>query len=403
MKKILLIISLSLFLASCWEKENISENSLKISKDWVEIKSENKNLSISKDWIKLASLIFSENKNISAEEKSQFANLESENLEIDNCKAQFDQIVKNFWNNYDTCFAKRQKIPSCDANVKTPKVNLAIVFDSSGSMAKKIWNESMIDIAKDELKKYVSDLDKEIWWAFFVYWHKWNWDYSGKQASCSGIENIWEFKDWKEKLVEQIWKLSPNWWTPIDFSLQKAKKYLDKISEKDDQKIILLISDWKETCDWKPLETAKNIASSKNTYIDVIWFNVFWETENELFNIAKAGWWKYTNVKSRSDFVKVFASMKAFSKETQCSVSGASKFLRYANDELNKNLTCQFMVHEEEAIILNKMTQNCAEEIPNLIEERQKEILKKLEKSENQILKEIENFDKSIEKVLEKY
>lgn len=92
----------------------------------------------------------------------QFGSLSQESLETENCQTQFDQLVKTFGNNYDSCFAERKKAIDCSANVTPPKLNIAVIFDASGSMGAKIGNETMMKIAQDELGKYISSLDESI-------------------------------------------------------------------------------------------------------------------------------------------------------------------------------------------------------------------------------------------------
>lgn len=193
-------------------------------------------------------------------------------------------------------------------------------------------------------------------------------------SSCGGIEHIGSFGAGKQDLIAKVSSLSPNGWTPIDASLQKAHEYLESISGPDDQKIILLISDGKETCGGNPVETAKKIAADKNTSIDVIGFNVSGSVQSELLKIAENGGGKYQNVKSRSDFIKVFADMRAFSQEIQCAASDASRELRRSVDSLNTFYTCSYMAHEEEVKVVTNASQSCVREVEGMMEKRRKEI-----------------------------
>lgn len=419
MKKIFIYLFFILFLFSCGQETKKSGN-LSISDNGIKIDVWNQKMNISwtgididlqwnklqvSDWwinISLASL-WAWNNNLSAEDLMQFWNLAKEKFESSDCEQQFNQLVKTFWNNYDTCFLERKKPINCQANVKIPKVNIAVIFDASWSMWAKIWNETMMEIAKDELSKYVSSLDENIWWWVILYWHKWNSTQAWMQESCIWIENIWNFSDSKQELISKISSLKPNWWTPIDESLKKADEYLKSISWADDQKIILLISDGKETCWGNPVETAKKIASDKNTYIDVIWFNVNSSVQSELLKIAENGWWKYRNVKSRSDFVRVFADMKAFSQEIQCAASDASIQLRQAVDNLNTFYLCSYMAHEEEVKVVTNASQSCINDVARKMEERRTEIEEKLETIEKQAIEDIYTFSDNMKEVIKKF
>lgn len=315
---------------------------------------------------------------LSDEDKSQYGDLAKLSLDSGSCDEQYANLIKVFGNDYSSCFAKRKQNATCNANAPQSKVNIAIIFDDSGSMKAKIGSESMIDMAKEEVTKYIKSLDNSIGGAVFVYGHKGNSTAGEKNNSCTGIENFGNFSD-KNALVSKISALNASGWTPIDASLQEAKKYLDSISGENDQKIIMLVSDGKETCDGNPVETAKKIASSKNTYIDVIGFNVYGDTQSQLAEIAKNGGGKYSNVRSRIDFQKVFNDMQAFSDEVKCSATQASIALRSAVDGLNSYYTCDYLLHDEQVKVLTHMTPNCDTQVEALLQKRSQEIKTELE------------------------
>ncbi|MBS9775408.1 VWA domain-containing protein [Candidatus Gracilibacteria bacterium] len=340
----------------------------------------------------------------SDEDKAQYKELVNETFEVQSCQTQFDQLVKTFGNSYDSCFAERKLPTHCSAgqNLQAPKVNVAIIFDDSGSMGAKIGNERMIDIAKEEFSNYLDDIDGNIGGGVFVYGHKGSSMQGDMQKSCNGIENIGTLAN-KSAIKNTISGLQPTGWTPIDASLQKAKKYLDSISGKNDQKLIVLISDGKETCGGNPVATAQRIASSSNTYIDVIGFNVYGDTQKELQKIAKNGGGQYKNVRSRADFQKVFADMKNFTQEIQCGASQAAMQLRQAADTINTYYQCMTLLKEEKVKIMTHITSECKGDIRNLMESREEKIEKKLEQIKKYGEKQLGSFDDAIQKVIQKF
>lgn len=410
MKKIFSLIILTVVLASCsgkTEEKNQTVSSwtnISVSWSWVSIETKKWNVKISENGISIANLqIWWNVSELSDEDKSQFWELWQKTLETWSCEVQYNELIKTFWNDYSSCFTKRRQNTTCENNTEKAKVNVVVIFDASGSMKAKIWNEAMIDIAKDEVKKYISSLPKDISGSVFVYGHKWNSTNAQKNNSCSWIENFWDFTD-KNSLTSKISSVPASGWTPIDKSLQEAEKYLKSISKNEnDQNIILLVSDWKETCDWNPVETAKKIATNKNFYIDVIGFNVYWDTQSQLSEIAQNGGWKYTNVRSRADFVKVFSDMQAFKNEITCGASQASIDLRNAIDSINTFFTCDYLVHEEQVKVLTNMTQNCSSEVEKLLEKRSDEIRKKLEWLKTKAENDLEIFENNIENVMKKF
>lgn len=269
-------------------------------------------------------------------------------------------------------------------------------------MAAKIGDERMIDIAKSELKNYISTLDPAIVGSVFVYGHKGSNQSGGKDASCSAIESFGDFTQ-KDQVISRIESLEPTGWTPIDKALQEADKYLTSISAENDQKVILLIGDGKETCGGNPVERAKTIASKPNTFIDVIGFNVSGDAQKELQQIALAGGGKYSDVRSRLDFQNVFADMKAFSQEISCGAAQAAIQLRSAADALNTYHMCMYNLKEEQVKVMTHVTMACEHEVANQMDTRATEISTKLDTIKEDALHRLENFEKSIQDVLQKF
>ncbi len=375
MKKLLGILLLIGLLSACQTSVNtdgasvsVGANGVNVTTSGAQVSVSASGVSVSASGINLAQIALGTTE-LSDEDKSQYAELMTEEFEVTNCGEQFNQLVKTFGNNYEACFADRKPITQCTSEKKVGKVNVAIVFDDSGSMAAKIGNERMIDIAKDELKNYISTLDSSIGGAVFVYGHKGSNQSGGKSASCSAIESFGEFSN-KSEIISKISALEPTGWTPIDASLQEAEKYLNSISGADDQKVIVLISDGKETCGGNPVATAKNIASKPNTFIDVIGFNVSGDTQKELQQIALNGGGKYSDVRSRLDFQNVFADMKAFSQEISCGASQAAIQLRDAADSLNTYYSCMYNLREEQVKIMTHVTMACESEVASSMNNR---------------------------------
>lgn len=400
-----------------WDSVNIWEKGVQINAqweginiwaDWLQIKTKDGNVSIKNSLASIA-LVGNNNENpteirLSDEDKAQYKELVTEKFEVRSCRTQFDQLIKTFWNSYDSCFVQR-KLPShCLAkqNVQAPKVNVAIIFDDSGSMGAKIGNERMIDIAKEEFVDYLDDIDSSIGWGVFVYGHKWSSTKADMNTSCSGIENIGSLSN-KSAIKRTISGLEPTGWTPIEDSLKKAKTYLDSISGKNDQKLIVLISDGKETCGGNPVTAARKIALSSNTYIDVIGFNVYGDTQSELQKIAKNGGGSYQNVRSRADFQKVFADMQNFTTEIQCGASQAGMQLRQAADTINTYYQCMTLLKEEQVKVMTHITKECEEDIEDLLETRVERIEWKLERVKDSWEKQLQNFDSALQDVLQKF
>jgi len=324
------------------------------------------------------------------------------------CDDEFEELMGKYWKSYSDCTFKKPKINTCEVlEWEKSAVNVIVIFDDSGSMGKEIWNETMLDIAKEKLTEYIEDIagaeNTNIW--FILYWHKWDWTQSWKQNSCEWVEVI-QSLSWNasEKIISTISSLEPNWWTPIASSLSEAKNMIKNKAWENDKNVVLLISDWIETCWWKPLVEARMLWLMKNTYVDVIWFNVWWDDELELSKIAKMWKWSYFNVKNRADFETVFNQTKTFFSAMNCSTSRASLEITYAAKAIDTYYSCVADVYEEATMVVTNSTwETCkklADEKMNKRIEYYKEEFKPILDAWEDIL---DWFEKHMEKVIEKF
>ena len=111
-------------------------------------------------------------------------------FEVNNCNTQFNQLIKTFGNNYESCFATRKAVNTCTSDRQVGKMNVAIILDASGSMGAMIGGESMMNIAKSEVKNYIASLDNAVGGSLIVYGHKGSSRSADASLSCSGIENF---------------------------------------------------------------------------------------------------------------------------------------------------------------------------------------------------------------------
>lgn len=319
-------------------------------------------------------------------------------IDTSSCDLQYENLLKKYGNTYDGCFVDYPSIGTCiPIKNQKPRINIAIIFDTSGSMGTKIGSETMIDIAKEKVSGYINSLESDVAWGVIIYGQDWDGSDAGKEASCKGIKLLGEFKEGKEKIISNIKSLKPNGWTPIDSSLKFAESFLRKNAKPNDRNIILLISDGKETCDGNPIATAKDITSTVGMYIDVIWFNVQWWAQQELINIAKSGNGKYTDVRSRADFDAVFFANKNFLNNLSCGASKASLQLQAAVERKNRYYSCMYMLKEEEVKIMSNASETCKSTLQEKLESRFEITSRKLEKIDEASETLLENFDKNIE------
>ena len=153
------------------------------------------------------------------------------------------------------------QIVEASENKKRVNKNFAIelILDASGSMLKRIKGKRRISIAKDVLKKAVTDIiPPKTLVALRVFGHK-------KADSCrTDLEMKLQPLNVK-KTTRIISKINAKNLakTPIADSLAKVASDLSKVKGK---KVVILVTDGKETCDGDP---AKVITSLKEQGIDV--------------------------------------------------------------------------------------------------------------------------------------
>ncbi len=395
--KILIIISI-IFITSCginaWENwVNIKtwKNVVKIWEDWLDIKSWKDNIEIWKNWIDISS-----KENISSEKNTK---KDDKNMSCDNS---YDSLFAKYWKNFSDCYFNKPDVSYCEKwNTNKLKLNVTIIFDDSWSMNAPINWESMMEVAKDKVIDYINEVWTNVNLSFILYGHKWDWTEDWKPASCIWIEEIYWVQDNDlEGLKLKIKNLEANGWTPIADSLKKAAFQIQIQSKQKTKNIILLISDGKETCWGDPIKEAKKIVSDmENTFIDVIWFNVEWDTQKQLMDIAINWKWNYYDVKSRLDFENTFNKTKNFLNTMSCGASKAAIELSYWVEAINKYYSCMYRLNEERTYMMINVKEKCQEYFDEKLETRYIDYESKFENILNKWNAILENFPKLIEKV----
>lgn len=139
-------------------------------------------------------------------------------------------------------------------------VNVEIVLDASGSMAKRINGTSMMDIAKNSISSVLNALPKNAKVGLRVFGHKGNNKEDGKAVSCDANELIVAIDKLDNAKIDNALKnIKPTGWTSIAKSIDNAYEDLSKFNDKKDLNILYIITDGLETCDGDPIASAKKI------------------------------------------------------------------------------------------------------------------------------------------------
>lgn len=168
------------------------------------------------------------------------------------------------------------------------------VVDASGSMQKQMpsgktkWQEAVL-----AFQKSFKDLPKGTKGGLRVFGHREN--QIDKDKSCLDSElvhSLAQINASTKNPAEYLNSLSPKGYTPLSFSLEKAKEDFDLSIE--EPKAIIVLSDGEETCGGDPAAVAKKLHEAGiQLKIFTIGFDVDERTKAQLQAIAQNGGGKY--------------------------------------------------------------------------------------------------------------
>jgi hypothetical protein len=181
--------------------------------------------------------------------------------------------------------------------------SIELVLDASGSMnAAMPQGTTRIDAAKAAVADLVGQLADDTRLAFRVYGHQ-----SPRQnKDCQDSELVVGFDSaavTKSAVLKNKDGIKAQGYTPINLSLQLAAKDLG--NEASDERVVLLVSDGKETCEGDPCATAKALAESDaKLVVHTIGFGVDTVTRQQLqciANVARGSYFDATGAGELAD------------------------------------------------------------------------------------------------------
>ncbi len=182
----------------------------------------------------------------------------------------------------------------------TPKKNIVVIFDASGSMNATLNGEKKIDIAKRSLNAYIDSLASDVNLSLLAYGQVGSSSQADKAVSCSTIEEKYFLGPVNNAVAKgKVDAIFAKGWTPITNALDKANAIL--ASHPGDDNRIILVSDGEETCGGNPIEAAKKVKAG-NAHVDVIGFDVKGAVAEELKDISVEGGGGYVSIKDADDF-----------------------------------------------------------------------------------------------------
>lgn len=139
-----------------------------------------------------------------------------------------------------------------EAAAAVPKT-IELILDASNSMWGQIQKKPKIEIAKEVLSSIVQGLPDDVDVGLRIYGHQ----HSYKRQNCTDSELVVPVERVnKELLTQKIQAITPRGMTPIAYSLEQTGTDLKEI---EGEKVIILVSDGKESCGGDPVAVAKKL------------------------------------------------------------------------------------------------------------------------------------------------
>lgn len=178
--------------------------------------------------------------------------------------------------------------------------SVALVLDASGSMNGRLPDKTAkIDAAKAAVGQFVAAIGDDVRLSFRAYGHQKH----RSKHDCKDTKLIVPFgaaKDQRGAVVDSANGLKAQGYTPISYVLGLAAD--DLKGEAGDERVIVLVSDGKETCEGDPCLLALKLAEADASLtIHAIGFDVDYQARTQLQCIAKAGRGSYLDASSADE------------------------------------------------------------------------------------------------------
>lgn len=169
---------------------------------------------------------------------------------------------------------------------------IELILDASGSMEGKLkTGESKLAAAKKAVLDLVQQLPQDLTFSFRAY----GFQSPREKKDCQDTRLLIPFSrlgENRQKIIAQLPPLKAKGYTPISFVLMEAGK--DFPADFRGGKMIILVTDGKETCEGDPCSLAKSLATANaRLVIHTVGFGVDEATKQQMECIARATGGKY--------------------------------------------------------------------------------------------------------------
>lgn len=273
----------------------------------------------------------------------------------------YDYLIYLLGENYQPLYQKLQAFDtSIQSNVKTPEagelptleqMNVEILLDASGSMAGQVEGGMKMNLAKEAIRGFVSELPKGAQVSLRVYGHKGSNQEKDKEVSCKSNELVYPFSTYDSgKFESALSQFQPTGWTPLASAIQSAHKDLNKVKEKQSRNVIYVVSDGVETCGGDPVKAAQALKKSDiQPMVNIVGFDVDDAGQKQLKQVAEAADGSYKTVYSESD-LKEYLEAERERLEFEWSMWGSESFNEITGNWAKKQNELDSIVYGKDGI-----------------------------------------------------
>jgi Ca-activated chloride channel homolog len=201
---------------------------------------------------------------------------------------------------------KMPELPSGEDEIETAKkqkTNVVILMDASGSMKAEVSGGVKMELAKETIKKFTSELPEDAKVSLLAYGHVGTGSDADKSKSCKAVDDVYPLSPYdSESFNKAMDSFKASGWTPLAGAIEKANELLSSYNKQEYKNIVYIVSDGIETCDGDPIQAAKKLNESNiEAKVNIIGFDVDDKGQKQLKQVAEAGDGEYATVRDKSD------------------------------------------------------------------------------------------------------
>ncbi|WP_375001489.1 VWA domain-containing protein [Aeromicrobium sp. CTD01-1L150] len=182
--------------------------------------------------------------------------------------------------------------PDGSTDVEAPAVaplNLLVLFDASSSMRGQVDGRPKIELAKQAVEGFISQVPEGAHVSLRAYGHTGSNQQKDKERSCSTTEAVYPLGPFDEDdFSDALDAFEPTGFTPIALAIEEAMQDLpDSDSARN---VVYVVSDGEETCGGDPVAAAEALVDTDaEAVVNIIGFDVRDAEQQALRDIADAG------------------------------------------------------------------------------------------------------------------